>query len=381
MIPYGRQEVTDDDCAAVLEVLKSDYLTQGEVVPAFERAVADRVGASFGVACNSATSALHIACMALDLGPGDSLWTVPVSFVASANCALYCGATVDFVDVDENSGALCLASLESKLLQAENDRKLPKILVVVHLAGHPYNVAKLRALCEPRGVHIVEDASHAIGAERYSDAVGSCSDSVVTVFSFHPVKIVTSAEGGVATTNDEVLARRMGELRTHGVTKDNAHFSKPSHGPWYYEQQALGFNYRLSELHAALGVSQLSRLDNYVGRRAEIAGYYLQNLKGCTLVLPDEGTRSSWHLAIVLLPADRKSAKQSVFEKLRREGIGVNVHYIPIHTQPYYLGLGFKQGDYPNSESFYERAISLPLYPTMTDCDLDRCVTAVNSVL
>jgi UDP-4-amino-4,6-dideoxy-N-acetyl-beta-L-altrosamine transaminase len=374
VIPYGRQEVTEADIEAVVAVLRSDFLTQGPAVGEFEAAVCRLTGAPHAVASSNGTAALHLACAALQLGRGDHLWTTPISFVASANCGLYCGAAVSFVDVDPHTGLLCVAALREKLREAERTGTLPRVLVVVHLAGHVADMAAIAAETAPYGVHIIEDASHAIGAARDGATTGACDHSVITVFSFHPVKVVTAAEGGVATTRDPALASRMALLRTHGITRDAValEFEKP--GDWYYEQQCLGFNYRLSDLHAALGCSQLARLDDYIDRRAALAKRYREALEGVALVDPEPGVRSAWHLAMVHTGSAGRRAR--LFAMLREAGFGANVHYLPIHLQPYYRRLGFRPGDYPGAEAFYVDVISLPLYPTL-DADAQEAVIAL----
>lgn len=383
-IPYGRQDVTQDDIDAIVEVLRSDFLTQGPAVPSFEAAVAAYCGARHGVAVNSATSALHIACLALGLGPGDWLWTSPVSFVASANCGLYCGAQVDFVDIDARTYNLCPDALECKLEQAAAAGRLPKVVVPVHLCGQSCDMARIKALSERYGFRILEDASHAIGGSYKGRPVGTCEYSDITVFSFHPVKIITTGEGGMAVTNDETLAARMSLLRSHGITRDAELMTHAPDGPWYYQQIDLGFNYRMTDMQAALGMSQLARIDDYVGRRHELAARYDDMLVDSPLILPWQhpDTRSGLHLYVVRLPEDAQVNRREVFSRLRDAGIGVNVHYIPIHTQPYYAKLGFQPEEFPEAMRYYASAISLPMYPTLTDeqqatvvAALDRAVT------
>lgn len=384
MIPYGRQDITQADIDAVVEVLKSDFLTQGPLVPRFEQAVATYTGAEYAVAVNSATSALHLACLALGLGPGDVLWTSPITFVASANCARYCGADVDFVDIDPRTYNLCPQALEQKLIEAERRGRLPKIVVPVHLAGQPCDMAAIHALAQRYGFRIVEDASHAIGARYRGEPVGNCRYSDITVFSFHPVKIITTAEGGMALTNDAALAERMALLRSHGITREPEEMTHEPDGPWYYQQIDLGFNYRMTELQAALGLSQLGRLDVYVAQRAKLAQQYDELLAGLPVVTPwqhPDGA-SAWHLYVVRLQLDGLPLNhRQVFEALREQGIGVNLHYIPVHTQPYYRRLGFGPGDFPIAEAYYAEAISLPLYPTLPESDQMRVVSALRRVL
>jgi len=382
MIPYGRQHIIDDDVEAVVRTLRSDFLTQGPAVPAFERAVAEYTGAAHAVAVNSATSALHIACMALGLGPGDTLWTSPNTFLASANCARYCGASVDFVDVDPASYNLCAAALAAKLEQAQKAGKLPKVVVAVHFAGESCDMREIRALSRKYGFAVIEDASHAIGAQYAGRPVGCGEFSDITVFSFHPVKIVTTAEGGMALTNDAALATAMQLHRSHGMTRDPALMKGESEGPWYYQQVDLGYNYRLTDLQAVLGVSQMQRLQTYVARRQAIAQRYDALLAGLPLTRPRRAADrlSALHLyPIVLHEAGRRRA---VFEALRAAGIGVNVHYIPVHLQPYYRELnGSGPGDFPQAEAYYAGAISLPIYYTLTDEEQDQVVAALRSAL
>lgn len=382
MIPYGRQDIQPRDIDAVVEVLKSDFLTQGPVVPRFEQTVATMTGAGYAVASNSATSALHLACLALDLGPGDQLWTSPVTFVASANCGLYCGARVDFVDIDPRTYNLCPSALGEKLQAAEQTGTLPKVLVVVHLTGQPCEMAPIRQLADRYGVKVIEDASHAIGARYQNEPVGNGRYSDITIFSFHPVKIVTTAEGGLALTNDEALANRMQRLRSHGITRQAEEMTGPSDGPWYYQQVALGYNYRMTEMQAALGLSQLERLEQYVDRRNILADRYDNLLAELPVTLPWQhpDSRSARHLYVIHVGPDA-TLRRRVFESLREQGIGVNVHYIPVHTQPYYQDLGFSVGDYPRAEAYYAGAISLPLFPTMTEADQDEVVSALKQAL
>lgn len=381
MIPYGKQDIRPEDIEAVVEVLKSDFLTQGPVVGNFETAVAANTEASCAVACNSATSALHIAVSALGLGPGDVLWTSPISFVASANVARFNGADVDFVDIDPGTFNMCPDKLADKLEVADAANKLPKIIMPVHMCGQSPDMSQIKALADRYGIFVVEDASHAIGAAYDGHPVGSCRHSDICVFSFHPVKIITTGEGGIATTNDQNLADRMRRIHTHGITRDEALMAGETHGPWYYQQLELGWNYRMTELQAALGLSQLHRLSEYVDRRNMLAEAYDAKLAGLPLDLPDRlaGSRSSWHLYVVQLleAADRRR----VFEGLRARGIGVNIHYIPIHSQPYYKALGFADGDFPASEDYYSRAISIPVHPGMTEADQTAVIDALEAEL
>lgn len=384
MIPYGRQDITQADIDAVVEVLKSDYLTQGPVVPRFEHAVADYCGATHALAMNSATSALHVACMALGLGPGDWLWTSPITFVASANCALYCGAQVDFVDIDPRTYNLCPQALERKLVEAEKVGRLPKVVVPVHLCGQPCDMQAIHTLAQRYGFKIIEDASHAIGGKYQGEPIGNGRYSDITVFSFHPVKIVTTAEGGMALTSNAELAERMALFRSHGITRDPAQMTHASDGPWYYQQIELGYNYRMTELQAALGVSQLDRIDDYVTHRHAIARRYDERLADLPVVTPWQhpDSYSGLHLYPIRLQLDRiDRSHREVFELLRERGIGVNLHYIPVHTQPYYQRMGFKAGDYPQAERYYAEAISLPMYPTMTEAQHADVISALRNVL
>jgi UDP-4-amino-4,6-dideoxy-N-acetyl-beta-L-altrosamine transaminase len=384
VIPYGRQEITPTDIDAVVEVLRSDFLTQGPMVPRFEQIVAGHVGASHAIAVNSGTSALHIACLALGLGPGDWLWTSPITFVASANCGLYCGAMVDFVDIDPYTYNLCPQALARKLQQAERERRLPKVVVPVHLCGQSCDMAAIHKLSQQYGFRIIEDASHAIGGKYRGQFIGSGHYSDITVFSFHPVKIVTTAEGGMALTNDSQLANQMALLRSHGITRDPTQMSHAADGPWYYQQIELGFNYRMTDLQAALGVSQMTRLDAYVARRHELARRYGELLTGLPVAIPRQhvDSHSGLHLYVIRVALDEigKSHLQ-VFRALRDQGVGVNLHYIPVHTQPYYQKMGFREGDFPEAERYYAQAISLPMYPGMSREQQDQVVAALAEAL
>ncbi len=384
MIPYGRQDITQADIDAVVAVLRSDHLTQGPQVTLFEQAVANHVGAKHGLAVNSATSALHIACMALGLGPGDWLWTSPITFVASANCALYCGAQVDFVDIDPRTYNLCPQALERKLQLAQQQGKLPKVVVPVHLSGQSCDMAAIHALSLQYGFKIIEDASHAIGGRYQGDFIGSGRFSDVTVFSFHPVKIITTAEGGMAMTNSDELAYKMALLRSHGITRDLAHMTHEPDGLWYYQQIDLGYNYRMTELQAALGLSQVTRLDSYVASRHTLARRYDTLLADLPITLPWQhpDSYSALHLYVVRLKLDQiLKTHREVFEALREQGIGVNLHYIPLHTQPHYQRMGFKPADFPEAQSYYAQAISLPMYQTLTEEQQDQVVAVLKSVL
>lgn len=384
MIPYGRQDITQADIDAVIEVLQSDFLTQGPMVPRFEQRVAEHVGAGHALAVNSATSALHIACLALGLGPGDRLWTSPVTFVASANCGLYCGAQVDFVDIDPRTYNICPRALARKLEQAEREGTLPKIVVPVHLCGQPCDMQAIHMLSQRYGFKVIEDASHAIGGKYKGEFIGSGKFSDITIFSFHPVKIITTAEGGMALTNNAELARKMGLLRSHGITRDPQQMTHEADGPWYYQQIDLGFNYRMTELQAALGVSQMDRLDQYVARRHELAKRYTNLLTALPVTTPWQhpDSYSGLHLYVIRLQLDKiDRSHRQVFESLRDHGIGVNIHYIPVHTQPYYAQLGFEVENFPYAVDYYREAISLPLYQSMSDSQQDEVVAALKGAL
>lgn len=384
MIPYGHQDITQDDIDAVVKVLCSDFLTQGPLVPRFEQTVAGHVGTKHAIAVNSATSALHIACLALGLGPGDWLWTTPITFVASANCGLYCGAQVDFVDIDPRTYNLCPQALKRKLEQAERAGRLPKVLVAVHLCGQPCDMAAIHALSQRYGFKVIEDASHAIGGKYRGEFIGNCLYSDITVFSFHPVKIITTAEGGMALTNHAELANKMALLRSHGITRDQAQMTQEADGPWYYQQVDLGFNYRMTELQAALGVSQIQRLDQYVARRHQLAQRYDELLKALPVTTPWQhpDSYSGLHLYVIRLQLDKMArTHRQVFEALRELGIGVNLHYIPVHTQPYYQRMGFKPDDFPEALRYYAEAISLPMFQTMTEAQQDEVVAAVHKAV
>lgn len=384
MIPYGRQDITQADIDAVVDVLQSDFLTQGPMVPRFEQGVALHVGAAHALAVNSATSALHIACLALGLGEGDRLWTSPITFVASANCALYCGAQVDFVDIDPRTYNLCPEALERKLQVAEREGVLPKVLVAVHLCGQSCDMQAISALAKRYGFKVIEDASHAIGGKYRGEFIGNCRYSDITVFSFHPVKIITTAEGGMALTNDALLAERMALLRSHGITREPSKMTHESDGPWYYQQIDLGFNYRMTELQAALGGTQLERLDCYVARRHELARRYDHLLAGLPVTTPWQhpDSYSGLHLYVIRLHLDTlRNSHRQVFESLREQGIGVNLHYIPVHTQPYYQRMGFQAGDFPEAERYYREAISLPMFQTMTEQQQDEVIAALHKAI
>jgi UDP-4-amino-4,6-dideoxy-N-acetyl-beta-L-altrosamine transaminase len=368
MIPYGRQDISEADVQAVMDVLRSDFLTQGPAVPAFEKSVVDYCGAKHAVAVNSATSALHVACLALGVGDGDIVWTSPITFVASANCALYCGAVVDFVDIDPRTFNLSVECLKQKLVQAKRSGCLPKVVIPVHLCGQACDMAAIYALGQEYGFKIIEDASHAIGGKYRNAPIGKCGYSDITVFSFHPVKIITTGEGGMALTNNKTLARRMQLLRSHGITREASEMTHAPDGPWYYQQIDLGFNYRMTDIQAALGLSQMNRLDEFVAKRHVIAKYYDEQLVGLPMVTPCQidGSYSALHLYVTQLKLEKiDKTHRQIFEALRAAEIGVNLHYVPVHLQPYYERMGFKEGMFPVAEQFYHRAISLPLYPKL----------------
>ena len=384
MIRYGQQDITQADIDAVIGVLTSPNLTQGPNIPQFEQAVMAEVGARHAIAVNSATSALHIACLALDLGPGDWLWTTPNTFVASANCALYCGAQVDFVDIDPATYNLCPKALEKKLVAAEKAGRLPRIVIPVHFSGQPCDMAAIHALGQKYGFRIIEDASHAIGGRYKGEPIGNGRYSDITVFSFHPVKIITTAEGGMALTNDDALATRLGLLRSHGITREPGLMTQEMDGPWYYQQVALGYNYRMTDIQAALGVSQMTRLDHYVARRHEIAARYDRLLADLPLTLPWQhpDSYSAYHLYVIRLQLDQmKTTRVEVFEHLRAKEILVNLHYIPVHTQPHYQKMGFRPGDYPKAEQYYREAISIPMHPTLTNAEQDFVVDTLREAI
>ncbi len=391
MIPYGRQSIDQSDIDAVVGVLKSSFLTQGPKVPEFEQALADYCGAKYAVAANSATSALHIACLALGLGPGDILWTSPITFVASANCGLYCGAQVDFVDIDPRTYNMSVDALEAKLSEAEASGRLPKIVVPVHMCGQPCEMEAIHCLSMKYGFHVIEDASHAIGGQYKNKPIGNCKYSDISVFSFHPVKIITTGEGGMAVTNDSRLVQKMVMLRSHGITRDPSLFSRtPEHPnsltppPWYYQQIDLGFNYRMTDIQAALGLSQLQRLDKFVALRRELAKRYdglLTDLPVATPWQHPDGN-SAWHLYVVRLQLDKIGVThRKVFDAMREQGIGVNLHYIPVHTQPWYQRMGFGPGMFAEAEKYSREVITLPLFPSLTEVQQDRVRNILNEAL
>ncbi|MGB3492765.1 MAG: UDP-4-amino-4,6-dideoxy-N-acetyl-beta-L-altrosamine transaminase [Elainellaceae cyanobacterium] len=383
-IPYGRQDISEQDIEAVIEVLRSDWLTQGPTIARFEQAVAEYCGAKYAVAVSSATAGLHIACLAAGLGEGDRLWTSPNTFVASANCGLYCGATVDFVDINPQTYNLDVDALAKRLEQAQQQDELPQVVIPVHLAGQSCEMSRIAELGDRYGFCVIEDASHAIGGRYRSKPIGSCEFSDMTVFSFHPVKIITTGEGGMVLTNREDLYDRLIRLRTHGITRNPNLMTEESHGPWYYQQLELGLNYRMTDIQAALGESQMKRLDEFVACRRERAERYHQRLVGLPLTLPRQhsDTASSWHLYVIRLQLEQlQTTHRQVFESLRSAQIGVNLHYIPVHTHPFYQKLGFRWGDFPQAEQYYREAISIPLYSGLTEDDQDYVVQALGAIL
>jgi len=384
VIPYGRQNISEEDIQAVVEVLRSDFLTQGPMVPEFEKVICEYTGARYAVSVNSATSGLHLACLALGLGKGDWLWTTPITFVASANCGLYCGASVDFVDIDPLTWNICVKELKLKLIQAKQESRIPKVLVAVHLCGLPCDMEQIYELSREYGFRVIEDAAHAIGGKYFGQPIGSGQYSDITVFSFHPVKTITTGEGGMTLTNDKKFADKMELLRSHGITRDPDKMTSKPRGSWYYEQVDLGFNYRMTDLQAALGISQLRRLDEFVSQRHKIADRYDEILSNLPLQLPvrSPDKYSGLHLYVVRIKdSEVKNNHRKVFESLREQGIGVNLHYIPVHTQPYYKNIGFKVGDYLQAESYYSEAISLPMFPDLTEIEQDKVVNALKKAL
>ncbi len=380
-IPYARQDISEDDINSVVEVLHSDFLTQGQCVPEFENQVAKYVGAKFAVATNSATSALHIACLSLGLREGDYLWTSANTFVASANCGLYCGASIDFVDIDSLTWNISVEALEEKLKNSSKTNKLPKILVTVDFAGQPVEQERIKKLSDEYGFKIIEDASHAIGASRNDEKVGSGHWADITVFSFHPVKIITTGEGGMAVTNNENYAKHMRLLTSHGITRDSELLLEQSQGPWYYEQQMLGFNYRMTDIQAALGINQLHRIDSFIANRIELANRYLELLDSAPLQLPfvQKENNSAWHLFVILF--EKPSKHRMVFDYLRNSNIGVNLHYRPVYLQPYYQKMGFNHGYCPVAEDYANRAISLPIFPTLTFENQQFVIDKINQII
>jgi UDP-4-amino-4,6-dideoxy-N-acetyl-beta-L-altrosamine transaminase len=382
-IPYGRQDISEDDITSIIAVLRSDFLTQGPKVPEFEKRVAEYSGAKFGIAVNSATSALHIACLALGVTKGDIVWTSPITFVASANAALYCGAEVDFVDIDPRTYNMTANALRAKLEVAKKIGRLPKVVIPVHFAGQSCDMQEIHALGQEYQFQIIEDASHAIGAEYLKEKVGSCKYSDICIFSFHPVKIITTAEGGMALTNNELLAQRMGLFRSHGITRDASQMLGESDGPWYYQQIELGFNYRMTELQAALGISQMNRLEQFIHERRRLAREYDSLLSSLPIQLPYQhpDSASAYHLYPIWINEQSLGvSRKEVFEKLKAQNIGVNVHYIPVHLQPYYQKMGFKAGQFPDAEKYYSGAISIPIYVGLGS-NISHVVDAIISII
>jgi UDP-4-amino-4,6-dideoxy-N-acetyl-beta-L-altrosamine transaminase len=383
-IPYGCQNITEEDIAAVVEVLRSDWLTQGPTIERFEQAVADYCGVKYAVAVSNATAALHLACLAIGLGPSDCLWTSPNSFVASANCARYCGAEVDFVDIDSQTYNMSIEELDRKLIDADQSGTLPKVILPVHFAGQSCDMEAIAALAKKYGIQVIEDASHSLGGCYQTQKIGSCEFSEMAIFSFHPVKMITTGEGGMIVTNRADLNQILKQLRSHGITKSPHLFTQESSGDWYYEQQALGFNYRLTDIQAALGVSQIQRLNQFVTRRQELADRYYTQLQDLPLETPivQPENQSSYHLYVVRLKLEKLTrAKSEIFQDLQSRGIGVQVHYIPVHTQPYYQILGFKWGDYPIVEAYYAETLSLPIHYDLTDSEQDSIIQTLKEVL
>lgn len=380
VIPYGKHHIDSDDIDAVVDVLTNQFLTQGMMVPEFEQSLSRYTGSKYCTSVNSGTSGLHVACLAAGISNGDLVWTVPNSFVASANCALYCGAQVDFVDIDPVSRNISVSALERKLEQAKKAGSIPKVLIVVHFTGLSCEMESISELCRPYNITLIEDAAHGLGGSYNGVKIGSCQYSDITVLSFHPVKSITTAEGGAVLTNSEKMQRRLQLFSKHGVTKEQSEMTEESHGPWFYQQLNLGYNYRLSDIHAALGLSQLKKLDDFVARRKAVADNYTEALGDLPVLLPVVPIKcvSAWHLYTIELKShDRKQ----IFQALRDKGIGVNVHYIPIHTQPYYQKLGFSHGDFPAAEKFYQNAITIPLFPTITADEQGRIIQSLHEVL
>ena len=382
MIPYGRQDITKSDIDAVVNVLKSDFLTQGPQVPKFEKEVAKYCNAKYAVAANSATSALHIACLSLNLSSQDRLWTSPISFLASANCGLYCGAKIDFIDIDSKTYNICVKTLKNKLIKAKKLGKLPKVIIPVHLAGQSCDMKSIYELSKEFGFRIIEDASHAIGGRYLGKPIGNCQYSDITVFSFHPVKIITTGEGGMAVTNNKQFANDMTLFRSHGATRDHSQMSTKADGDWYYQQIKLGYNYRMTDIEAALGINQFKELNSKIKRRHELADRYNLLLKGLPLTLPyqNKNSYSSYHLYIIRLKGKSKKEHKTFFDNLRKKGIGVNLHYIPLYRQPFFKFTKTEYNNFPESEAYYSQAISIPLYSSMTNQDQDKVIKVIKGL-
>ena len=373
MIPYAKQDISDEDIDSVIEVLKSDFLTQGNKVPLFEDIISERVGAKYALAANSATSCLYLSCLSLGLSKEDILWTSPITYVASANCALYCGAEVDFVDIDPLTWNISVEILEEKLKTARKIKKVPKILVLVHLAGNPCDLQKVFDLSKEYGFSIIEDASHALGSKYSGEHIGSSVYSDISVFSFHPVKNITTGEGGMILTNNQKLSEKIHLYRSHGITRDTKKMINKEEGLWYYEQLLLGFNFRMSDIHAALGISQMNSLDKFISKRNELSQIYTEELKGLPLTIQRvrKEDLSAWHIFVIRLKlSELKLSRLEIYNSLRNKGIGVNVHYIPVHLHPFYKNLGFNKGDFPNSENYYDGAITIPMFTKLKKTEI-----------
>ena len=380
MIPYAKQDISDEDIDSVIEVLKSDFLTQGNKVPLFEDIISERVGAKYALAANSATSCLHLSCLSLGLSKGDILWTSPITYVASANCALYCGAEVDFVDIDPLTWNISVEILEEKLKTARKIKKVPKILVLVHLAGNPCDLQKVFDLSKEYGFSIIEDASHALGSKYSGEHIGSSVYSDISVFSFHPVKNITTGEGGMILTNNQKLSEKIHLYRSHGITRDTKKMINKEEGLWYYEQLLLGFNFRMSDIHAALGISQMNSLDKFISKRNELSQIYTEELKGLPLTIQRvrKEDLSAWHIFVIRLKlSELKLSRLEIYNSLRNKGIGVNVHYIPVHLHPFYKNLGFNKGDFPNSENYYDGAITIPMFTKLKKKEIKYVIQAL----
>ena len=380
MIPYAKQDISDEDIDSVIEVLKSDFLTQGNKVPLFEDIISERVGAKYALAANSATSCLYLSCLSLGLSKEDILWTSPITYVASANCALYCGAEVDFVDIDPLTWNISVEILEEKLKTARKIKKVPKILVLVHLAGNPCDLQKVFDLSKEYGFSIIEDASHALGSKYSGEHIGSSVYSDISVFSFHPVKNITTGEGGMILTNNQKLSEKIHLYRSHGITRDTKKMINKEEGLWYYEQLLLGFNFRMSDIHAALGISQMNSLDKFISKRNDISQIYTEELKGLPLTIQRvrKEDLSAWHIFVIRLKlSELKLSRLEIYNSLRNMGIGVNVHYIPVHLHPFYKNLGFNKGDFPNSENYYDGAITIPMFTKLKKKEIKYVIQAL----